>query len=260
MIPKCIHYCWFGNNDLPELAKQCIDSWKKYMPDYEIIEWNESNFDINCNYYVKEAYDMKKYAFVSDYARLKILYDNGGIYFDTDVELIKPLSNEMLENGYFAMEDSNFIATGLGFACKKHNLLVKKMMDEYETIHFVSNNKLDLTPCPARNTQSVIDKIPSFDNYFLLDNMLVYNQEFFNPLDYKTGIMNITDKTYSIHYGVASWLDDVDKSLLICKHKMIKKYGVKFGSFVYLIKKFIVYLFKKPRLLVEIVFKRKRND
>ena len=109
MIPKKIHYCWFGKQELSQDAIKCINSWKKFFPDFEIIEWNEKNFNIHLNKYMEEAYKSKKYAFVSDVARLKILYDNGGIYFDVDVEIIKPLSNEMLENGFLAMEDAENI-------------------------------------------------------------------------------------------------------------------------------------------------------
>lgn len=121
MIPKKIHYCWFGGQPLPASAKTCIDSWKKYFPDYEIIEWNESNFDLNCCDYVVEAYSAKKYAFVSDYARFEILYKEGGIYFDTDVEVIQPFDDILLHGGFMGIEkidaDSGIcVAPGLGLA------------------------------------------------------------------------------------------------------------------------------------------------
>ena len=119
MIPKKIHYCWFGKGPKSKLFEKCLASWKKYFPDFEIIEWNEENFDVSSNKYVKEAYENKKWAFVSDYARLKIIYEEGGIYFDTDVEVLKRIPDEILETGYFAKESDNYIATGLGFAANK---------------------------------------------------------------------------------------------------------------------------------------------
>lgn len=123
MIEKKIHYCWFGGNELPTKAKRCIKSWKKYFPDYEIIEWNEKNFDINFNNYAKEAYLNKKYAFFTDVARLYIIYHNGGIYFDVDVEVIKKFDNDILSNeAFFGLETENTVNTGLGFGATKKKL------------------------------------------------------------------------------------------------------------------------------------------
>ena len=121
MIPKKIHYCWFGGNPLPALAKRCISSWKKYLPDYEIIEWNESNYDVHKIPYISEAYNAKKYAFVSDYARFDILYNHGGLYFDIDVEVLDSL-DDIIKDGPFmgieqpkrGHEDNIFVAPGLG--------------------------------------------------------------------------------------------------------------------------------------------------
>ena len=118
MIPKTIHYIWFGGNPLPEDAKRCIDTWKKYCPDYEIKEWNESNFDVAQNDYIKEAYEAKKWAFVSDYARLKVLVEYGGIYMDTDVEVLKPLDRFLSERAFSGFEDADAIPAGI-MACEK---------------------------------------------------------------------------------------------------------------------------------------------
>ena len=139
MIPKIIHYCWFGGKPLPKLAKKCIASWKKFCPDYEIKEWNESNFDLNSCTYVKEAYDSKKYAFVSDYARFWILHRYGGVYFDTDVELLKSIDDILADGAFMGVE--NFVAEqnkakisinpGLGIAAEPGMLIYQEILDFY---------------------------------------------------------------------------------------------------------------------------------
>ena len=152
-IPKIIHYCWFGRGKLPKLAEKCIESWKKYCPQYKIVCWNEDNFDINQNKYAKEAYEAGKWAFVSDYVRLKVLYDEGGIYLDTDVELIKPLDKLIEDGGFMGFDDNGVISTGLGFACEKGNKLIEALLADYDGISFICNDgAYDLTPCPDRNT------------------------------------------------------------------------------------------------------------
>ena len=151
MIPKVIHYCWFGRNPLPPLAIKCIESWKKYLPDYEIREWNEDNFDVNIVPYTQEAYQVKKYAFVSDYARFWILYKYGGIYFDTDVEVIKPLDDIIARGPFMGCEregvattDSIFpiginlgVNPGLGLGAIPNIELYKEILDMYATLHFL---------------------------------------------------------------------------------------------------------------------------
>ena len=159
MIPKVIHYCWFGGNPLSDIALSCINSWKKYCPDYEIIQWNEKNYNIENNLYAKEAYEEKNWAFVSDYARLDIIYRNGGIYLDTDVELIKSLDNLLGDSCFLALETSGYIATGLGFGAEKGSLAIKKMLDQYEGIHYkLAPNQYDTKPCPYRNTAPFISE------------------------------------------------------------------------------------------------------
>ena len=130
MIPKIIHYCWFGGNELPESVRKCIESWKKYCPDFVIKEWNESNYDVTKLPFMKDAYEAKKYAFVSDYARLDIIYQHGGIYLDTDVELIKPLDDRLLDTTCFmGMETPGTVATGLGFGAIKGHSFIKQNRD-----------------------------------------------------------------------------------------------------------------------------------
>ena len=155
-IPKTIHYCWFGKRKKSKLIKKCINSWKKYCPDYKIVEWNEENFDVNRFDYTKESYEEKKWAFVTDYVRLYVIYNEGGVYLDTDVELIKKLDNLLDFDSFFALEEEDYIATGLGFGAVKGNKYVKKMLDDYNDVHFKNENGIyDLTPCPVRNTKSV---------------------------------------------------------------------------------------------------------
>ena len=209
-IPKIIHYCWFGENPKSKLIKKCIKSWKKYCPDYEIIEWNESNFDININDYVKEAYQEKKWAFVTDYARLWVIYNYGGIYLDTDVELIRSLDGLLNDKSFFGSEDNQHIATGLGFGAEKENFIVKKMMDDYKDIHFIQDDgTFDLLPCPQRNTISVKElfKNEVFDHVTQCVYGIVYPKEYFSPLDFHTREMNKTKNTYSIHWFAKSWMD-----------------------------------------------------
>ena len=136
-IPKVIHYCWFGKGEMPKIAQKCIKSWKKYCPDYEIICHNEENFDISQNRYMKEAYDAKKWAFVSDFVRLKVIYDHGGVYLDTDVELLKPLDPLLECRGFMGFDEKGIVATGLGFGAERGNEIVGAFLKDYEDIPFI---------------------------------------------------------------------------------------------------------------------------
>lgn len=215
MIPKTIHYCWFGRNPLPKLAKKCIKSWKKYCPDYEIIEWNEDNFDISaCPLYVRQAYEAKKWAFVTDYVRLKVVYDHGGIYLDTDVELKKPLDALLSYGAYFGFEDGVHIATGLGFGAEKGHPLLKELMDDYAEIPFVrEDGSFDTLPCPQRNTAILLRHgMQQNDSRQVLDgNILILPSEYFCPLSYQNGRKKCTENTISIHWFDASWQSEAQK-------------------------------------------------
>ena len=205
MIPKKIHYCWFGHGDLSSKAKKCIQSWKKYCPDYEIIEWNEKNFDIDQNEYTKKVYYEKKYAFLSDYARLKIIYEQGGIYLDLDVEIIKPLDDLLDNEAYFGFETDQHINTGVGFGAEAHNKVVKVLLDEYDQL---LDGKHDVIGCPVLNTQGLIKLGLILDGKLQeLPNCVVYPVDYFNPYDDPTGRLNKTKNTYSIHWYAKSWLD-----------------------------------------------------
>lgn len=209
MIPKKIHYCWFGKNKMPKLAKKCLKSWKKYCSDYEIICWNEDNFDINkCPLYVRQAYENKKWAFVADYARLKIIYENGGIYFDTDVEVLKNFDEFLKYDAFFGFESKEYVNTGVGFGAKQNSHVLKMLLEQYEDISFVKGEGgFDLTPCPVRNTE-VFKKIGlKQDNTFqiLNDNLAIYPTEYFCPVITELNIRKIPTNTYSIHWFSGSW-------------------------------------------------------
>lgn len=209
MISKTIHYCWFGGNPKPKLAKKCIRSWKKHCPDYEIIEWNEDNFDMqSCPLYVCQAYEAKKWAFVTDYVRLQIVYEHGGIYMDTDVELLKSL-DPILDNGaYFGFEDGTYIATGLGFGAIKGHPILKELMDDYQDILFIlEDGTYDKTTCPHRNTEVLLRKGLRQDNTMqtIDGDILILPSVFLCPIVYYSGEKNITDDTISIHWFDASW-------------------------------------------------------
>lgn len=228
MIPKIIHYCWFGKNPLPELAVKCIDSWKRFCPDYEIIRWDESNFDINCNSYLKEAYEAKKWAFVSDYARLRIIYENGGIYFDTDVELIKPIDNLLDEKCFFGSETDGWANTGLGFGAECENPIVLDLLSMYDNRHFEKvRGVYDLTPCPALNTEPLVKKGYVFSKSLVWRNkdFSVFPPEYFCPLDYETGVLTVTNNTYSIHLFSALWVSAQDLEVASTLEKINKSYS-----------------------------------
>ncbi len=209
-IPKKIHYCWFGGNPLPKMAVKCINSWKKHCPDYEIIEWNEQNFDVMQNAYCKEAYEAKKWAFVTDYARLAILHEQGGVYFDTDVELLKNI-DALLENACFMGIERSLlyteVNTGLGLGAEAGNPLIADMLDDYNGQHFLlPDGTFDITTCTARNTR-VLRKhgYCDEDRTQTVAGATIYASEYFSPMEMESGLLKKTKKTYSIHHYGLSW-------------------------------------------------------
>ena len=204
MIPKIINYCWFGRKPKPKIAEKCIASWKKYCPDYEIIEWNEDNFDINYNEYTRYCYEIKNWAFLSDFVRLVVVYQHGGIYLDTDVEVIRPLDPLLENEAYFGFETDKYINTGLGFGAVAYSALVGQMLKQYEIL---PQNQWGITGCPILNTAALVKLgLQQNGKSQFIENVTVYPSDFFNPYDDSTGILNKTSNTYSIHWYGKSWM------------------------------------------------------
>lgn len=233
MIPKKIHYCWFGRNPLPESAVKCIDSWKKYLPDYEIIEWNEDNFDVNSIPYTKQAYEAKKYAFVSDYARFKVLYEHGGLYFDTDVEIIKSL-DEIVSAGPFMGFEKNLhtqsdgksagVNPGLGLGAYPGMAIYAEVIDFYKDKDFILEEGTVVTYTTSILLRKGLIEKNMKQN---IAGITIYPTDVFCPMDSTTGITIITSNTISIHHYTCSWLDhnSVSYRLHLLKNKLIKVFG-----------------------------------
>ena len=211
MIPKKIHYCWFGGKELPKEARECITSWKKYLPEYEIIEWNEKNVDLNCCNYVKEAYEKKKWAFVSDYFRFEILYRFGGIYFDTDVKVLKSLVPILEKGAYFGKEterDGGMVASGLGMAVEPHNDIYREVLQMYHSESFLNDDGTENLKTVVQRLTEILLKhgFRQNENYEVIqkiDGISIYPGEYFCPMGYD-GISNITNNSYTIHLYNAS--------------------------------------------------------
>lgn len=209
MIPKTVHYCWFGRGEKPKLARKCIASWKKFCPDYEIIEWNEENFDVAMNGYTKMCYEEKKYAFLSDYARLVIVAEHGGLYFDTDVELVKSPDELLSKDAFFGFENEAYVNTGLGFGSVSHGSVVEAMLAEYDTL---LNGKNGTIGCPKLNTKALV-QLGLVQNGLeqKVQDAAIYPPVFFNPYDSATGELKRTSETVSIHWYAASWMSKRQK-------------------------------------------------
>ncbi len=207
MIPKIIHYCWFGNNPKSKLMEKCIESWHKFCPDYEIIEWNETNIDISDCLYAQQALENKKWAFLSDYVRYKVIYEHGGIYLDTDVELIKPLEPLLSHKAYFCFEDDTMINTGLGFGAQKNHPIVFEMCEAYRSMKlFFEDGSINSDIIPVVTTRVLLKHGLKTNNTLQqLDDVVIFPTEYFAPKNYNSMKAKITDKTYSIHWYESSW-------------------------------------------------------
>lgn len=241
MIPKIIHYCWFGGKPLPKSAQKCIRSWKKYLPDYEIKRWDESNFDVDAIPYIKEAYSVGKYAFVSDYARFWILYHHGGVYFDTDVEVVKPL-DDIIQKGNFLgveqqVENGVTINPGLGLGVEKNNHMFEELMEIYQNSHFLlEDGTLCLKNIVEITTELLLDKgLKNTTDIQQCYGFTIYPKEFFCPIDYQTRELRVTENTRTIHHYAESW---VPKSTRF-KNAIGRSFGNKFLQGLIKVKRFL---------------------
>lgn len=231
-IPKVIHYCWFGGRPLPPDALKCIDSWKKFFPDYEIKQWDESNFDVNIIPYTSEAYSIGKYAFVSDYARMWVLYHHGGVYFDTDVEVVRSFEDILLSGGFMGFETKTFVNPGLGMALSKGSDIAFKVMNEFERTKFLNEdgsfNPKGIVPI---TTNVLLSKgLKQNGELQMIDEICVYPKDWFNPLDDATGRLRKTANTYSIHWYAKTWIEPQSKSRTFIAHFANRVFGTSISS------------------------------
>lgn len=208
LIPKIIHYCWFGRGEKPELARRCIASWRKFCPEFEIREWNEDNCDYLALPFMAEAYAAKKYAFVTDVMRLLVLEQYGGVYFDTDVEVVRDISPLLNDEGFIGFENDQYVASGLTIAAIAHRPVIQAMIEEYKKLHYVQpDGSVTSVGCPRLNTD-VLERFGLVRNgqEQLAAGIHVYPADRFNPLDSATGRLKKTENTWSIHWYSMSWL------------------------------------------------------
>ena len=231
MIPKIIHYCWFGGNPLPKETLKYIETWKKYCPDYEIIQWNEDNFDVTKNRYCKEAYESKKWAFVSDYVRLKVLNDFGGIYMDADVEMCKSFGDLLHLSAWSGFESDNSIPTGTLASCKNSEWISYLLSYYDEKSFFDESGNMDLTTNVVTITKMTKERFDiKLDNSFQLfgDNNAIFPFDYFCAKSFKNGEITKTNNTYTIHHFSGSWLTPWQKRRIKMKYVLIKLFGERF--------------------------------
>lgn len=218
MIPKIIHYCWFGNGEMPELVLNCIASWKRYLPDYQIMVWNEDNFDVNLYRFAAEAYKERKFAFVADVCRLHALKEMGGIYLDTDVEFLKPIAEDMLRDKAFTGFEDNLLLSSAIMGSERNDKWINDLLAHYDNRSFyLANGDLDTNPNTEIITLFMKDKMGvQIDNTLqkIVDYCTIYPSTYFCPKSWKTLKISITPATYCIHHFAGSWLLEEDMSVV----------------------------------------------
>lgn len=235
MIPKVVHYCWFGRGEKPALAIKCIESWKKFLPDYEIKEWNEDNFDVTQNQYVREAYKARKFAFVTDFVRLYALYHEGGVYMDTDVETVGNFDKFLHHHAFSGFETDGNVPTGM-MAAEKGSVWAKELLDMYDNRKFIKDDgSFDMLTNTKVITKYMLDKgLVQNNTYQDFDGLCtMYPAEYFCPKDHRTGKIKITSNTVCIHHFAGSWYEH--NTLMHARHKLkvliAKVFGDKITTF-----------------------------
>ena len=212
---------------MPDKAKKCISSWKKFCPDYEIVEWNEDNFDIYQNPYTIYTYKNNKYAFLSDYARLQIVLQEGGLYFDVDVEVVKSLDELLSHEAFFGFETSDYVNTGIGFGAVAGNQIVENMLREYDVLLDGEHGTIG---CPMLNTSALVKRgLVQDGSKQIIDDAVIYPAQCFNPYNDPTGCLNMTDETYSIHWFAKSWMD----KKTVMRSRLLKPIHRMFGTEIF---------------------------
>lgn len=233
-IPRKIHYCWFGGKPLPDDTLRYIESWKRFCPDYEIKEWNETNFDIHCCEYVEEAYLAKKWAFVSDYARFHALYVEGGVYFDTDIEVLKSFDDLLMYNAFFGFGRQSLTLPVFGSAVKQP--CIADILEDYSHRHFVNEDgSYDTTTIELTAQRILLESyglVLNWEKQVLKDNIAILPKDCFSSTDWATGIVTKNPELYVIHYAEASWLDDKSRNSVMRKRRMIKLLGRRVGNVI----------------------------
>ncbi|MBQ7148241.1 MAG: glycosyl transferase [Pseudobutyrivibrio sp.] len=227
LIPKKIHYFWFGGGQKPASVQKCIDSWHRFCPDFEVIEWNESNYDIHKHPFMEKAFEDEKWAFVSDYARLDILEQYGGIYLDTDVEVIKDLSPLCQCKGYIGFEKEDLIGDGQGFGGVAHFQIFKEMLSCYDGLE-------EYIESPKLRTKILLNHGLKLDGTRQkISEMEIYPVEYFCPKSWATGRINITPNTYSIHHFDGSWHGKSGKKYIVLMRALNRLFGIKKGNEIF---------------------------
>lgn len=235
-IPKIIHYCWVGGKPKPQSVLYCIESWKRCCPDYEIREWNESNYDFKKNEYMRQAYEAKKWGFVPDYARLDIVYEHGGIYLDTDVEMLRSFNELLEQDGFMGFENTGdgeyFVNCGHGFGAVPHHEVIRAARDLYDTISFLNaDGTPNLLASPHFTTQALREfGLVQENRDQQLPGMTVYASDVLCPKNFRTGKIKKTQRTVSIHHFTASWVDEKIKKEMAHQQKIRNTFGTALGN------------------------------
>ena len=232
-IPKVIHYCWFGKKPHPESVVRCMDSWRRVLPDYRIIEWNETNFDVDSTHYTREAYAAGKYAFVTDFVRLKVLHDHGGIYMDTDVEVVKSVDRFLDHSAFSGFEDEHNIPTAL-MGSQAGNKWIGLLLADYDGVHFTDRDgDHDLTTNVSRITRTTRAHYGlAMDNQFhdIPGVLTLYPTDYFCPKSYSTGVITRTANTHAIHHFSGTWKTEERRAYKALQGRLNRRFGTGLGT------------------------------